>query len=576
MRKHFDSIDEILASYVNDDISSRQLITYARKFEDDVINRTPFLDAYDASLEERLYCIVHHIDSIKTCKYCDHKASWTGHFSEGYREICASKDCRSRQLSDIHTGNTTTSNNRENAFILKQSAVTEVNDDTIKDLYVYDKYVNLTTNSILLNYLTNRFTDSASMLETVQRIRLGIEQKPLCPTCGKPVVWIGKKTKMFSTYCCNKCAGNNEVTKQKKVETQMRNWGTESCYLSSKYKETYKAKTGYEHSTQKPETKSKRHDTLLDRYGTTNLYQIEEIRDKIRETNIERFGYANIVLGTSDILESFRNGKCGYSFTDEKLMSDYNMYRNLVCQDISFDYNYELAIIKHFQGDLFYAHEMRQYATNPILRRKVIQNRMQYLGKRESELTANDIITGMRHSGLCIGYSHFLPQWTNWFVHHYDIKSVYDPCGGWGHHLLGILSCEHIVYNDASPSTVDNIRKMKDYFDITQLEIHNDDARSFIPADVNAFFMCPPYYNVETYECGGFASLDEYAAFLNDIMSRWHQNSAKIFGVIIREDFVGLINDAPAETFDISIHNRFNAAPKKNRERFYIFRKTST
>ena len=43
----------------------------------------------------------------------------------------------------------------------------------------YDKFLNLVTNENILKYLDNRFSDSASRLESLQRIRFGIEEKQI-------------------------------------------------------------------------------------------------------------------------------------------------------------------------------------------------------------------------------------------------------------------------------------------------------------------------------------------------------------------------------------------------------------
>ena len=72
------------------------------------------------------------------------------------------------------------------------------------------------------------------------------------------------------------------------------------------------------------------------------------------------------------------------------------------------------------------------YAHDPIKRRKVIQNRMKYLEKKECDLTPMDIILGFKRSGVYYGYSHFNPIWTKWFVDRYNIRNICDPCGGWG------------------------------------------------------------------------------------------------------------------------------------------------
>ena len=218
---------------------------------------------------------------------------------------------------------------------------------------------------------------------------------------------------------------------------------------------------------------------------------------------------------------------------------------------------------------------MEIFATEPNTRRKLIQNRCKYLNKKEWELTPNDLLTGFKKSGIYYGYSHFNPLWTNWFVHKYDIHTVYDPCGGWGHHMLGMLSCDRIIYNDINQKVADNIRKMKDYFSIDNLDVHCSDAFSYVSEDVDAFFMCPPYFNVEHYE-NDFDSIESYKEFLNKIFEIWQlKNRATLFGLIIREDFISLIDMKPCESFPIDYGTSHFAKmnDKKHLEYFYIFKK---
>lgn len=71
-------------------------------------------------------------------------------------------------------------------FIDAQNKVTEVNDEVIKSLFRFDKYISMVTNPIITDYLNHRFDDSASMVETVHRIKKGVYTKPKCPVCGSP------------------------------------------------------------------------------------------------------------------------------------------------------------------------------------------------------------------------------------------------------------------------------------------------------------------------------------------------------------------------------------------------------
>lgn len=83
------------------------------------------------------------------------------------------------------------------------------------------------------------------------------------------------------------------------------------------------------------------------------------------------------------------------------------------------------SIIKYFQQNIFFSKERELWKDN-IIRNKLIGNRMKFLNKKEFELTANDIISGFKRSGIYYGYSHFNPLLFKWFIRQYDIKTCYD------------------------------------------------------------------------------------------------------------------------------------------------------
>lgn len=715
-------LEETLEELKLGKISQRQFIEYCKSDNNiygEIIEKTRFLDQYNPDILERLYYIINNINEVVKCKYCNNKAIWTGRLNDGYKDICSSKECRSKQLVEIHQGKTIISKNRDNDFIIKQSLINEVNDNIIKDVLKYDKFLPFVTNEKILTYLDNRFKDSSSRLESLQRIRFGIEEKPKCPTCGKPVVWVGKQSKLYTTYCSNKCKAQNKETHEKMKATQLKNWGAESCYDSEKYKQQYKEKYGVEYLWQREDVKEKRKQSLMKHYGTLKLSQVEEIKNKIISTNIDKFGYnypmqneeikkkkyevekkskifgtskaedkvynwlieleynverfvrsdvypynadfylkdfdlyieyqgsqyhhGSAYLGTKEDLVELKNlkeknqirmhetntGKCsqyqgminiwaGFDvnkrkyakehninfleiyvcnskedlqyqlnlylscllkeqiiyYTNEELQNEYNYFKNIKCESLVNYIGKRNLIVKQFQCQNFFKNEMEIFANNPILRRKIIQNRIKYLNKKETELTPDEILTGFKESGIYYGYSHFNPQWTNWFINKYNIKTIYDPCGGWGHHLLGMLSCNKIIYNDFSKSTVEGIQKIKEYFNIDNLEVHYGDGTEYIPEDVDGWFMCPPYYNLEHYECGDFNSLDEYKIFLNKIIKLWQNSSSRIFGIILREDLIGYIDIKPNEIYDMKIHKTYlNGEKKILDEKFYIFKK---
>ena len=81
------------------------------------------------------------------------------------------------------------------------------------------------------------------------------------------------------------------------------------------------------------------------------------------------------------------------------------------------------------------------------VRKKLIENRVKYLGK--TKFSDREILRGFKVSGIHIGYSHFSPLWFKKYIQDENIKRVYDPCGGWGHRLIGAyISNIEYIYND--------------------------------------------------------------------------------------------------------------------------------
>lgn len=264
-------------------------------------------------------------------------------------------------------------------------------------------------------------------------------------------------------------------------------------------------------------------------------------------------------------------------YTHEDLINEFNSLKNLYINDLNITYKFKYNIIKYFQNT-FYKQERYIYAHNPIMRRKLIQNRCLYLNKKEQALTISDIFSGFKNSGVHYGYYHFNPGWTNWFINKFNIKSVFDPCGGWGHHLLGMLNCDKIIYNDINKDIYNGVKEMKEYFGIDNLELYNEDIRDFdLTEDVDAWFMCPPYYNLEDYGNDSFKDIEEYREFLNIIFGKWKDSNSGIFGMVIREDYYELLDDVfkgmCVEKEQLKVSKSHLVKKKKFGEYFYIFRK---
>jgi len=197
-------------------------------------------------------------------------------------------------------------------------------------------------------------------------------------------------------------------------------------------------------------------------------------------------------------------------------------------------------IIKYYQQDMFYKKEL-ELLQNPKIFEKIVLNRIKYLGKSFENLTSEDILQGFKRSGLYYGYGHFNPLWIKWFYQKYNIKTCYDPCGGWGHRILGSLDLDLYIYNDLSKTVYKNVNKIVHDFELECIiKTYNNDAKEFIPTeDFEAMYTCPPYFNLEHYECGDFENIDEYYNFIDKLFDVfYYKNTCKIFGLMIREDLL--------------------------------------
>ena len=207
-------------------------------------------------------------------------------------------------------------------------------------------------------------------------------------------------------------------------------------------------------------------------------------------------------------------------------------------------------IIYYFQQDNFYREEKKIFSTNPDLRHKLIDNRVKYLSEispghlRPAEsLTDAELLRGFKISKIHQSYSHFSPYWTKYFVEKNNLKCVADPFGGWGHHMIGILAAgAKCIYNDLSHHTVMDVIRMNDFihslYPNTESVITEGDAKDFsIPDECDGVFMCPPYFNIEIYECGKFNSREDFDNVIKSVLENWFHSKARTLGIIIREDY---------------------------------------
>lgn len=171
------------------------------------------------------------------------------------------------------------------------------------------KIINLCPN--IKNYLLNRFDYIESIKESLHRIKNNIEIRPICPICGKPVKFTGLSNMLYRTYCSDKCAALDPVSKENRKQTCIRKYGVEYSGQAKEKKEktikTWLNKYGVDNPrkakcikkkiTQYFKDKNKvnkiiekRKQTCLEKYGVEYSSQSDLVKNKIKETCLKKYG----------------------------------------------------------------------------------------------------------------------------------------------------------------------------------------------------------------------------------------------------------------------------------------------
>lgn len=269
------------------------------------------------------------------------------------------------------------------------------------------------------------------------------------------------------------------------------------------------------------------------------------------------------------------NEELKYLTTDNILQKEYEYYKNSPGKLSG--YSCKNEIVKFFQQDNFYVVE-KELWKNDKIKDKIINNRIKYLNKPIEELIDNDILTGFKKSGIYYGYSHFNPLIFKWFIEKYNVKKCYDPCGGWGHRLLVTQNLDLYIYNDLSYNTACSCQDIANYFNMNNIEWYNEDAKICWPAykfEFDSIFTCPPYFNLEHYECGDFKSYEDWSELINVLHIQFNElDMVKTLGIVLREDLLPNEYINYTEKFEIPLHNSEHLIKhKNNKEYLYIWKK---
>lgn len=200
------------------------------------------------------------------------------------------------------------------------------------------------------------------------------------------------------------------------------------------------------------------------------------------------------------------------------------------------------AVVKDAQRKVFYKRELELWNTNPLRSGKwgtvqafLYANRYKYLNKLPNQLTDRMLLRAFRISGLHMGYTSFNSSLMRQVIEKYNVKSVYDPCAGWGERMM---TCGKLGVSyegcDINSELFEGYKKLYELIDGFKPVLHNNNsANQLVTGDADAIITCPPYKGIEVYSEDGAENLsdEDFAAWWSDVVKNCSYSKAKVFAV---------------------------------------------
>ena len=145
-------------------------------------------------------------------------------------------------------------------------------------------------------YLCENYPGDLPWKEKLYWYYHSLTSHPVCKYCGSDKVNFISIPAGYKTYCCCKCAANDEESKLRRVNTNIEKFGCATPLQSE-------------------EIKNKIKQTCLEKYGVENPQQNEGVKNKSRQTCLSRWGVDN--ASKNDIIKHIKNDSRVETFKKE-------------------------------------------------------------------------------------------------------------------------------------------------------------------------------------------------------------------------------------------------------------------
>lgn len=239
-----------------------------------------FIDAFypNKTIKEVAYILVNNIIETPTCKYCG-KPLIFHDFIHGYREYCSKKCAAMDKNPEQKVSDQIVNKNAIINIFIKNGQYIEqrCTEQYLKKNGWYTP---------LISY----YKDSNSCFETIYRIVNDLDIRPVCKYCGKPLAF----NYGFSTFCSRSCSNKDEDVKRKNSDSvrisQANNYKLNKETINEKRRLTNLQKHNVDSPTlfSSEQYQKKALETIKNKYGVSNVFQIEKNRYKSIKSNQER------------------------------------------------------------------------------------------------------------------------------------------------------------------------------------------------------------------------------------------------------------------------------------------------
>ena len=204
------------------------------------------------------------------------------------------------------------------------------------------------------------------------------------------------------------------------------------------------------------------------------------------------------------------------------------------------------AHTKRYQFNEFYKNELELW-NDKTVQMKLYLNRWQYADKLPNELRDSEILQGFKISGIYRGYSVFDNKAMVSVLDKYDIKSVYDPCAGWGERMLTCYS-KGIDYLglDVNDGLKEGYSNLKTVLNLVNQDVIFKDSSEYVPRETfDAVITCPPYGNLEIYSNKGAENLsdEEFILWWEKVVHNTFKSGVQYFCFQINQNWKKRLSD---------------------------------